>query len=69
MKVHRAASQASSTVLVDEQYVIVYFGSYGLLCYDHDGNETLEEADSNPPDLVWNGKLANRFREDGDYGP
>ena len=38
-KVHRAASQASSTVLVDEQYVIVYFGSYGFLCYDHDGNE------------------------------
>ena len=50
-KVHRAASQASSTVLVDEQYVIVYFGSYGLLCYDHDGNEIWKKPIPTPQTL------------------
>ena len=50
-KVHRAASQASSTVLVDEQYIIVYFGSYGLLCYDHDGNEVWKKAVPTPQTL------------------
>jgi hypothetical protein len=50
-KVHRAASQASSTVLVDEQYIIVYFGSYGLLCYDHDGNEVWKKAIPTPQTL------------------
>ena len=50
-KVHRAASQASSTVLVDEQYIIVYFGSYGLLCYDHDGNEVWKKPIPTPQTL------------------
>ena len=50
-KVHRAASQASSSVLVDEQYVIVYFGSYGLLCYDHDGNEVWKKPIPTPQTL------------------
>ncbi|MEN8773977.1 MAG: PQQ-binding-like beta-propeller repeat protein, partial [Akkermansiaceae bacterium] len=47
-KVHRAASQASSTALVDERCVIVYFGSYGLICYDHDGKELWEKAIPTP---------------------
>jgi outer membrane protein assembly factor BamB len=50
-KVHRAASQASSTPLVDDQRVIVYFGSYGLLCYDHDGNELWKKPISTPKTL------------------
>ena len=50
-KVHRAASQASSTVLVDEQYIIVYFGSYGLLCYDYDGNEVWKKPIPTPQTL------------------
>ena len=50
-KVHRAASQASPTVLVDEQYIIVYFGSYGLLCYDHDGNEVWKKPIPTPQTL------------------
>lgn len=50
-KVHRAASQASSTPLVDERYVVVYFGSYGLLCYDHDGNEVWRKAIPTPKTL------------------
>jgi outer membrane protein assembly factor BamB len=37
--VHRSNSVAASTPCVDEHRVYVYFGSYGLLCYDHDGNE------------------------------
>ena len=50
-EVHRAASQASPTVLVDEQYIIVYFGSYGLLCYDHDGNEVWKKPIPTPQTL------------------
>ena len=38
-KVHQAASQAAPTPLVDQERVIVYFGSYGFLCYDHNGKE------------------------------
>jgi len=38
-RVHRANSVAASTPCVDENRVYVYFGSYGLLCYDHDGLE------------------------------
>ena len=38
-RVHRANSVAASTPCVDEDHVYVYFGSYGLLCYDHEGLE------------------------------
>ncbi len=38
-RVHRANSVAASTPCVDEKNVYVYFGSYGLLCYDHQGRE------------------------------
>jgi outer membrane protein assembly factor BamB len=38
-RVHRANSVAASTPCVDEDCVYVYFGSYGLLCYDHEGHE------------------------------
>lgn len=38
-RVHPFASPASPTPLADEQRVIVYFGSFGLICYDHDGKE------------------------------
>ena len=30
---------ASSTPAVDEKHVYVYFGTYGLVCYDHEGNK------------------------------
>ena len=36
---HKASSPAASTPCVDEQRVYVYFDSFGLLCYDHEGNE------------------------------
>lgn len=38
-KVHKANSPAASTPLVDDERVYVYFGSYGLLCYDREGRE------------------------------
>jgi len=38
-KVHKTNSPASSTPLADDDRVYVYFGSYGLLCYDHEGRE------------------------------
>ena len=37
-------SPASATPATDGQHVIVYFGSYGLVCYDRDGNMKWEKA-------------------------
>ena len=37
--VHQANSHAASTPCVDGQRLYVYFASYRLLCYDHDGRE------------------------------
>lgn len=36
---HRDNSPAASTPCADAGRVCVYFGSYGLLCYDHEGRE------------------------------
>jgi outer membrane protein assembly factor BamB len=38
-RVHNANSVASSTPCADDDAVYVYFGSYGLLCYDREGRE------------------------------
>ncbi|MEA3367726.1 MAG: PQQ-binding-like beta-propeller repeat protein, partial [Planctomycetota bacterium] len=38
-KVHKINSPAASTPHVDDERVYIYFGSYGLLCYDHEGRE------------------------------
>ena len=37
-KVHEISSPAGSTPVTDGERVYVYFGSYGLLCYDLSGN-------------------------------
>ena len=37
--VHEISSPATPTPATDGQRVFVYFGSYGLLCYDFDGRE------------------------------
>ena len=37
-KVHQIGSPAAATPATDGERVYVYFGSYGLLCYDVDGN-------------------------------
>ncbi|MHC4179174.1 MAG: outer membrane protein assembly factor BamB family protein [Planctomycetota bacterium] len=38
-KVHEANSPAASTPCIDDDRVYVYFGSYGLLCYDLEGRD------------------------------
>jgi hypothetical protein len=38
-KSHELGNPAASTTVADAERVYVYFGSYGLLCYDHAGNE------------------------------
>jgi outer membrane protein assembly factor BamB len=38
-KVHEINSPATPTPATDGHAIYVYFGSYGLLCYDFDGNE------------------------------
>jgi outer membrane protein assembly factor BamB len=41
-EVHRISSPAGPTPATDGERVYVYFGSYGLLCYDLDGNPKWE---------------------------
>jgi outer membrane protein assembly factor BamB len=38
-KVHLTSSNATGTPATDGKHVCVYFGSYGLLCYDFEGKE------------------------------
>jgi outer membrane protein assembly factor BamB len=37
-EVHEVSSPANATPVADEARVYVYFASFGLLCYDHQGN-------------------------------
>lgn len=48
-RVHPINTPASPTAVTDGQHVFVYFGSYGLLCYDFKGKE------------VWNRQLTAPF--------
>jgi outer membrane protein assembly factor BamB len=45
---HPLNNAASSTPAVDEKHVYVYFGTYGLLCYDHAGNELWQRRIDTP---------------------
>jgi outer membrane protein assembly factor BamB len=47
-EVHQISSPAGSTPVTDGERVYVYFGSYGLLCYDLDGNLKWERRFPNP---------------------
>ncbi|MBI98497.1 MAG: hypothetical protein CMO78_08245 [Verrucomicrobiales bacterium] len=38
-RVHQASSHAAPTPVVDADRLFVYFGSFGLICYDHAGKE------------------------------
>jgi len=46
---HPLNNPASSTPAADEQHVYVYFGTYGLLCYDHAGNQVWQRRLDTPP--------------------
>ncbi len=45
---HTLNDPAASTPAVDEMHVYVYFGTYGLLCYDHAGNEVWQRRIETP---------------------
>jgi outer membrane protein assembly factor BamB len=45
---HPLNNPASSTPAADEKHVYVYFGTYGLLCYDHAGNEVWQRKIDTP---------------------
>jgi outer membrane protein assembly factor BamB len=49
--VHTANSAAASTPCVDAERVCVYFGSYGLLCYDHEGRELWKKPIPTPESM------------------
>ena len=49
--VHAANSVAASTPCADESGLFVYFGSYGLLCYSHDGQELWRKPLPTPQSL------------------
>lgn len=39
---HPSFNPASSTPVCDGERVVAYFGSYGLICFDHEGNQLWE---------------------------
>ena len=41
-RLHSMNSPATPTPAADEKHVYVYFGTYGLLCYDHEGKKVWE---------------------------
>ena len=45
---HPLNNPASSTPAADDKHVYVYFGTYGLLCYDHAGNEVWQRRIDTP---------------------
>jgi len=45
---HPLNNPASSTPAVDDKHVYVYFGTYGLLCYDHGGNKVWQRRIDTP---------------------
>lgn len=50
-KVHKTSSPAASTPFVDKEHVYVYFGSYGLICYTHEGVEKWSKKMPTPKSL------------------
>jgi len=49
--VHKANSLASPTPVVDSNRVYVYFGSFGVLCYNHAGRELWKKTIATPRTL------------------
>jgi len=50
-KVHEASSPAAPTLSIDNDRVYVYFGCYGLLCYDLEGREQWDRPIPTPKSL------------------
>ena len=51
-KVHEISSPAGSTPVTDGERLYVYFGSYGLIAYDRDGNPLWERRFPTPKTLM-----------------
>ena len=47
-RLHPMNGPATPTATVDEKHVYVYFGTYGLLCYDHKGNKIWQHKIKTP---------------------
>jgi outer membrane protein assembly factor BamB len=47
-ELHPKNDPVSSTPAVDAKHVYVYFGTYGLICYDHDGNQVWDRKIKTP---------------------
>ncbi len=47
-RLHPMNHPASPSPAADEKHVYAYFGTYGLLCYDHAGNETWQRKIETP---------------------
>jgi outer membrane protein assembly factor BamB len=48
VRFHPLNNPASCTPAADDKHVYVYFGTYGLLCYDHAGNEVWQRKIDTP---------------------
>ena len=48
VRFHPLNNPASSTPAADDKHVYVYFGTYGLLCYDHSGNKVWQHKIETP---------------------
>jgi len=48
VRFHPMNGPASSTPAADEKHVYVYFGTYGLLCYDHAGSKVWQRKIDTP---------------------
>jgi outer membrane protein assembly factor BamB len=60
-KVHELSSPAGPTPVTDEERVYVYFGSYGLVSYDMNGNPKWERT-SFTGKSIWRGCLSHPRR-------
>ena len=50
-KFHESSSPATPTPFIDEDRLFVYFGSFGLLCYDYEGKEIWKKRIPSPKSL------------------
>ncbi len=50
-KVHQSNGHATPSPFADSERVYAYFGSFGLLCYDHDGKEIWRKTIPSPKSM------------------
>jgi outer membrane protein assembly factor BamB len=50
-KVHKSGSPASCSAYVDDERIYISFGSFGLLCYDHEGKDVWAKPIATPKSM------------------